>query len=108
MIDRVGGGFKDYAPLTLRLGLATIFILQGAQAIGDLGRNPHLEPILTMVIQLIGGLFLLIRFLTPWAAFSSRPLILSRFMDCPPLPPPYPQPKHLPPTPLPTILPTLC
>jgi len=64
MIDRVGGGFKDYAPLTLRLGLATIFILQGAQAIGDLGRNPHLEPILTMVIQLIGGLFLLIGFLT--------------------------------------------
>jgi uncharacterized membrane protein YphA (DoxX/SURF4 family) len=83
MIDRVGGGFKDYAPLTLRLGLATIFILQGAQAIGDLGRNPHLEPILTMVVQLIGGLFLLIGFLTRWAAFACGALMLWVIIDGP-------------------------
>src|SRR5258708_33730138 len=62
-----------------------MLIPQGAQAIGDLGRNPQLEPILTMVIQLIGGLFLLIGFLTRWAAFACGALMLLLIIDGPPL-----------------------
>lgn len=76
MIDRVGGGFKDYAPLTLRLGLSIIFILQGAMLITDLGRRPSVMEIVTMVVQLLGGLFLLIGFMTRWAAFACGALML--------------------------------
>ena len=76
MLDRVGGGFKDYAPLTLRLGLAIVFILQGALLVPRMGRSPSLEEVLTMVIQLIGGLFCLIGFMTRWAAFALGALML--------------------------------
>ncbi len=76
MIDRVGGGFKDYAPLTLRLGLAIIFILQGALLVPEMGKHPSILEIATMVVQLIGGLFLLIGFLTRWAAFACGALML--------------------------------
>ena len=76
MLDRVGGGFKDYAPFMLRLGLAIIFILQGAQMVGDLGKSPSVSEIVRMVVQLIGGLFCLIGFLTRWAAFALGALML--------------------------------
>jgi uncharacterized membrane protein YphA (DoxX/SURF4 family) len=76
MIDRVGGGFKDYAPLILRLGLATIFILQGALVVPDLGKSPSAETVVTMVVQLLGGLFCLIGFMTRWAAFALGALML--------------------------------
>ena len=83
MIDRVGGGFKDYAPFILRLGLATVFILQGGQMIGDLGRHPSAHEIITMVVQLLGGLFCLIGFLTRWAAFALGALMLWLIIDGP-------------------------
>lgn len=76
MIDRVGGGLKDYAPLFLRLGLATIFILQGADKVGDMGRSPSVGHIVLMVVELLGGLFCLIGFLTRWAAFALGALML--------------------------------
>lgn len=76
MIDRVGGGFKDYAPLILRLGLATVFILQGAQMVAHMGGSPSAHKIVTMVVQLLGGLFCLIGFLTRWAAFALGALML--------------------------------
>ena len=76
MIDRVGSGLKDYAPLILRLGLATIFILQGALLVPEMGRSPSLETVITMVVQLLGGLFCLIGFLTRWAAFGLGALML--------------------------------
>jgi len=76
MIDRVGGGFKDYAPFILRLGLATIFILQGAQMVGDMGSHPRAGEIVRMVVQLLGGLFCLIGFLTRWAAFALGALMV--------------------------------
>jgi uncharacterized membrane protein YphA (DoxX/SURF4 family) len=81
MLDRVGGGFKDYAPLILRLGLAIIFILQGALAVPDLGKSPSAETVITMVIQLLGGLFCLIGFLTRWAAFALGALMLWQIID---------------------------
>jgi uncharacterized membrane protein YphA (DoxX/SURF4 family) len=76
MLDRVGGGFKDYAPFMLRLGLAIIFILQGAQMVSNMGSSPSVTRIVTMVVQLLGGLFCLIGFLTRWAAFGLGALML--------------------------------
>ncbi len=83
MIDRVGGGFKDYAPFILRMGLATIFILQGAQMVSGMGRHPSLFEIVTMVVQLIGGLFCMIGFLTRWAAFGLAALMIWRIIEGP-------------------------
>jgi uncharacterized membrane protein YphA (DoxX/SURF4 family) len=81
MIDRVGGGFKDYAPFILRMGLATIFILQGAQRVSGMGRHPSLSDIIIMVVQLIGGLFCMIGFLTRWAAFGLAALMIWVIID---------------------------
>jgi len=81
MLDRVGGGFKDYAPFILRLGLATIFILQGAQMVGDMGSHPRTSEIIRMVVQLLGGLFCLIGFLTRWAAFALGALMIWVMID---------------------------
>src|SRR4029078_10198487 len=83
MLVRVGGGFKDYAPLILRLGLATVFILQGALLVPDMGKSPHLSTIITMVVELLGGLFCLIGFLTRWAAFGLGALMLWQIIDGP-------------------------
>jgi uncharacterized membrane protein YphA (DoxX/SURF4 family) len=83
MIDRVGGGFKDYAPFILRLGLSTIFILQGAQMVSHMGRSPSASTVVTMVVQLLGGLFCLIGFLTRWAAFALGALMLWLIIDYP-------------------------
>ena len=83
MIDRVGEGFKDYAPFILRMGLATIFILQGAQMVGDMGKHPSVHEIVTMVVQLLGGLFILIGFFTRWAAFALGALMLWLIIDGP-------------------------
>ena len=76
MIDRVGGGFKDYAPFILRMGLAVVFILQGALVVPDLGKSPSAETVVTMAVQLLGGLFCFIGFLTRWAAFALGALML--------------------------------
>lgn len=65
MLDKMGSGFKDYAPFVLRLGLATIFIIQGAREVTYHGSSvDHLIP---GAVELLGGLFLLIGFLTRWA-----------------------------------------
>jgi uncharacterized membrane protein YphA (DoxX/SURF4 family) len=81
MIDRVGGGFKDYAPLTLRLGLAVIFILQGSLLVPQMGKSPSMMHIVTMIVQLLGGLFLLIGFLTRWAAFGCGALMIWEIVE---------------------------
>lgn len=83
MLDRVGGGFKDYSPLMLRLGLAIVFILQGGQAISRMGRSPSVESIVVLVVMLLGGLFCLIGFLTRWAAFGLAAMVLYRMIDGP-------------------------
>ena len=83
MIDRVGGGFKDYAPLMLRLGLATLFILQGAQIVPEMGRSPHASRVVLMVVELLGGLFCLIGFMTRWAAFALGALMIWVIIDGP-------------------------
>ena len=81
MIDRVGGGFKDYSPFMLRLGLAIIFILQGALLVPRMGKHPSVEEIVTMIVQLLGGLFCLIGFATRWAAFALGALMLWVIID---------------------------
>ncbi len=81
MLDRVGGGFKDYVPFGVRLGLAIVFILQGALLVPHMGRSPHMSEVITMVIQLLGGLFCLIGFFTRWAAFALGALMLWQIID---------------------------
>ena len=68
MIDRIGGGFKDYAPFALRVGLATIFITAGAHALVNLSSSPPAWKIVVAVVEILGGLFCLIGFATRWAA----------------------------------------
>ena len=65
MLDKMGSNFKDYAPFILRLGLATVFIVQGAR---DVTYHGSVEHLVIGGIQLLGGLFALIGFLTRWAA----------------------------------------
>jgi uncharacterized membrane protein YphA (DoxX/SURF4 family) len=65
MIDKMGSGFKDYAPFVLRLGLATIFIIQGAREVTYHGSS--VEHLIPGAIELLGGLFFLIGFMTRWA-----------------------------------------
>jgi uncharacterized membrane protein YphA (DoxX/SURF4 family) len=81
MLDRIGGGFKDYVPLILRLGLATVFILQGALLVPEMGRSPHVSAVITMAVELLGGLFCLIGFLTRWAAFGLGALMLWQIIE---------------------------
>lgn len=65
MLDRVGGGFKEYAAPALRLGLALILILYGARLLPPSDRVGEL---VALAVTLLGGLFILIGFLTRWAA----------------------------------------
>ena len=83
MIDKVGSGFKDYAPFILRVGLSTIFIVQGAREITDHGTN--LRHLLPAAVQLLGGLFILIGFLTRWAAAAVGALAFWQIIQGPQL-----------------------
>ena len=51
--------------------------------VAHMGRHPSLSEIITMVVQLLGGLFCLIGFLTRWAAFGLGALMLWRIIDGP-------------------------
>jgi len=68
MIDRIGGGFKEYAPFILRMGLAVIFIGSGARNLSNLGKSPDVSDVVVAVVGILGGLFCLMGFLTRWAA----------------------------------------
>ncbi len=70
MIDRIGSGFKEYAPLFLRLGLCTLFISQGARDLLDLHRGSGALAVVTAIVELLGAVFCLIGFMTRWAAFG--------------------------------------
>jgi uncharacterized membrane protein YphA (DoxX/SURF4 family) len=69
VIDKLGSELKDYAPLIVRLGLSVIFILQGALGVRGL-RSAGTAEIVTTCVELLGGLFLLIGFMTRWAGFA--------------------------------------
>ena len=81
MIDRIGGGLKDYVPVMLRLSLAAIFIVQGAFSLTRLHGGSSTKTILIAVIEILGGLFCLIGFLTRWAACALAVLILFIIVD---------------------------
>lgn len=83
MLDKMGSGFKDYAPFVLRLGLATIFIIQGARDLTSLGSSPSLGHILVAVVEILGGLFALIGFLTRWAGAAIFALMIWRIIEGP-------------------------
>jgi uncharacterized membrane protein YphA (DoxX/SURF4 family) len=83
MLDRMGGGFKDYAPFGLRLGLAVILIIYGADLVQTIGRFPTLARVVALVVTLLGGLFCLIGFLTRWAAFSVLVWVIFVILDGP-------------------------
>jgi uncharacterized membrane protein YphA (DoxX/SURF4 family) len=76
MIDRVGGGLKDYAPFMLRLGLAVIFIGSGSRNLAHLGSAPETSEIVVAAVGILGGLFCLIGFLTRWAALALAVLMV--------------------------------
>ena len=82
MIDKIGSEMKDYAPLLVRLGLAIIFILQGGMGVRHLGSANTLQ-VVTTVVELLGGLFLLIGFMTRWAGFALAVLMTWRIADGP-------------------------
>jgi uncharacterized membrane protein YphA (DoxX/SURF4 family) len=81
MIDRVGGGLKDYVPVMLRMGLAAIFIVQGAFSLTRLHGGSSTKTILIAVVEILGGLFCLMGFLTRWAACALAILILFIIVD---------------------------
>ena len=81
MLDRVGSSFKDYAPFALRLGLALLFIMQGAR---DLAEVPtQLEPIVVAAVEILGGLFVLIGFLTHSAGAALMALLVWQILHGP-------------------------
>jgi uncharacterized membrane protein YphA (DoxX/SURF4 family) len=83
MIDRIGGGLKDYVPAMLRLGLAAIFIVRGAFSITGLYGSSSTKTILIAVVEILGGLFCLIGFMTRWAACALSILIVYQIVDRP-------------------------
>ncbi|HEX7897878.1 MAG TPA: DoxX family protein [Planctomycetota bacterium] len=83
MIDRIGGGFKDYVPVALRLGLAAIFIVRGAFSLTGLYGSPSTQSVIIAVVEILGGLFCLIGFMTRWAAFALCVLIIYRIVEGP-------------------------
>jgi uncharacterized membrane protein YphA (DoxX/SURF4 family) len=83
MIDKLGGELKDYGPLVVRLGLSTIFILQGAESIRHVSGSSDGMKIALAVVTLLGGLFLLIGFMTRWAGFALAAFMIYKISDGP-------------------------
>jgi uncharacterized membrane protein YphA (DoxX/SURF4 family) len=83
MLDKNGSKFKDYAPFALRLGLGIIFILAGSHGLAHLGSSPRPWHLMTGLIELVGGLFLLIGVFTRWAALFLGCLLLLRIVQGP-------------------------
>lgn len=83
MIDRIGGGLKDYVPVMLRVGLAAIFIVRGAFSLTGLYGTSSTKSIVVAVVEILGGLFCLIGFLTRWAACALAVLLAYLIADGP-------------------------
>lgn len=83
MLDKNGSKFKDYAPFMLRLGLGIIFILAGSRGLAHLGSSPQMWHLVTTLVELVGGLFLIIGFWTRWAALFMGCLLLLRIVQGP-------------------------
>ena len=84
MIDKLGSELKDYAPLLVRLGLALIFVMQGATGVKGLSHAGTTE-IVTTLVTLLGGLFLFIGFMTQWAGFALAALMIWNIANGPKL-----------------------
>ena len=84
MIDKLGSELKDYAPLLVRLGLALIFVMQGATGVRGLSHAGTME-IVTTLVTLLGGLFLFIGFMTQWAGFALAALMIWNIANGPKL-----------------------
>ena len=82
MLDNIGGKFKDYAPLVLRMGLAVLVIVNGAGLLRDVGSRQIGELVVAGVFML-GGLLVLIGFLTRWAAAALIIVLLIQILDYP-------------------------
>ena len=92
MIGRFTKGFEDYVPFLLRLTLAVIFILRGAEILfgykygGFYGFSAHVYRLgfsppmlwagLAIAAQFLGGIFLLMGFWTRYAAGSIVALMI--------------------------------
>lgn len=83
MLDRIGGGLKEYSPFMLRLGLATIFIASGARNLTNLSSSPDTSDVVVAGVGILGGLFCLMGFMTRWAAFALGGLMIWVILDGP-------------------------
>jgi uncharacterized membrane protein YphA (DoxX/SURF4 family) len=77
----MGSNFKDYAPFAIRLGIALLFILEGARGIAH--APARVEPIVIASIEILGGLFALIGFLSRWAGAALMVLMVWTILDGP-------------------------
>ena len=81
MLDKMGSNFEDYAPFAIRLGIAVMFILEGARALAH--APARADPILIASIEILGGLFALIGFLSRWAGGFLMVLMVWVILDGP-------------------------
>lgn len=78
---KCAGSWGDYAPLVLRVALGAVFAMHGYQKVFSIGHEgvtgfltslniplPSLMAYILAYGELIGGLFLILGFLTHWAA----------------------------------------
>lgn len=73
MLDKIGNGFRAYAPLVLRLGLAVIIVMEGAQWLRG---SSSMENIILGGAEILCGVLILIGFLTRWAAATLVVLVV--------------------------------
>ncbi len=73
MVDSVGRGFKDYAPLVLRIGIGIIFFLEGVHGVANAGAP---ETYIIPAIKLLAGLLVFVGFLTRYAAITLAVLMI--------------------------------
>ena len=78
MIDKIGSSFRAYAPLVLRMGLAVIIVMMGAEMLTD--RYQTVDRIVGGVLILCGVL-VLIGFMTRWAAAGLVALVIFQVIN---------------------------
>lgn len=77
MVDSIGSRLKGYAPLMIRIGLGIIMILEGAEDVRRLG-GASAGLMAKTAVELLGGVFVLIGFLTRWAALGITIVVAMR------------------------------
>ena len=77
MLDKIGNGFRGYAPLMLRLCLAVIVVMMGAD---DLQGGRSMDKVFGGA-EILCGVLIFIGFLTRWAAAGLVVLVIFMIVD---------------------------